>query len=256
MLSNTLTQVQHLFPKITGMFFSSFLLLFFLLTQAPDKAPSQASGWRRGGRKRDQGASILPLDWLGPSGETGDPATLHTQNCQLNRWITDSPSLSFSLVILFSSPPCLSFSVSVSLRTLLGNWSCHFLPSVSSLSDSHAFPHFPACFHSLFLSLSQHCVGHFWLPLFSSSMKPSTSLSLSHSPFFSLFHHLCWLVEIGFDCHGTDSPVITEKTLWPWGPAYSTHMQMYVIISLPRASLWAHWPMVRCSLSMLSMLKG
>lgn len=62
-------------------------------------------------------------------------------------------SLSFFLSChsLISSPSSFFLSVSVSPRTLLGNWSCHFLPSVSSLSDSHAFPHFPTCF----LSLSQ-----------------------------------------------------------------------------------------------------
>lgn len=58
------------------------LTLCFTLTQAPDKAPGQASWWRRRRREGDQGTSVLPLDRLGPSGEAGDSAALQTQNCQ------------------------------------------------------------------------------------------------------------------------------------------------------------------------------
>lgn len=43
---------------------------------APDKTPCQASGRRRGGREGNQGASLLPMDRLGLSGKTGDPATI------------------------------------------------------------------------------------------------------------------------------------------------------------------------------------
>lgn len=55
----------------------------FCLSPAPDEAPCKASGWRRGCRKGHQGASVLPLDRLGPSGTAGDTATVQTQNCRL-----------------------------------------------------------------------------------------------------------------------------------------------------------------------------
>lgn len=76
---------------------SQFSIFFFFslstLPPAPDEAPGQATGWRRGRGEGDQGASVLPLDRLGPTGETGDPSALHPQICQWNRWTRSSVSL-------------------------------------------------------------------------------------------------------------------------------------------------------------------
>lgn len=237
--------------------YSTFPLLFFTFTQASDEAPGQASGWRRGCRERDQGTSVLPLDWLGPSWETGDPGALQTQNCQLNRWTTDSTFfLSFCLLsfLWLSSPSLLSFSsLSLSLRG--------HSEGIEAVTFFHLFPlsQTPTLslisLHASSLSRPQ-CVGHF-IPCSSQMFKwPCPSLPLPQSPLFSLFHHLCWFPETGFERSGTDRPVIIDRTLWPWGPAYSSHMQMYVIISLPHTGLQPHWPMVRCALSELSMLRG
>lgn len=91
----------------------------FCLSSAPDEAPCQASGWRRGCRKGDQGASVLPLDRLGPSGTTGDTATVQTQNCQL-KFLFASVCLFcrhffLSFLLLFTS----FFSISPHSLTLL-----------------------------------------------------------------------------------------------------------------------------------------
>lgn len=179
-------------------FFPTFShLFFFSLIQAPDKAPSQASWWRSGRRERDQGTSVLPLDWLGPSGETGDSAALQTQNCQLNRWTTDSIDFvfflsislfllslifSFSLANLLSSPPlflslspCLSKGTFRELKLSL----CSICYLTLKLPRYPSFP----CMHP---SLNHpHCVAISSPLPFSVQMASRLSLSRPHSHLFS-----------------------------------------------------------------------
>lgn len=56
-----------------------FLSVFW---PADDKASSEATGLRSGGRERHQGAQLLPLHGLGETGEQGGSAAVQTKSCK------------------------------------------------------------------------------------------------------------------------------------------------------------------------------